>query len=154
MKCPHCGKRGLKGRQGVAMHVGRVHDKTINPPYTEAAKAAEANGKQKRHRQVELEDHADHHEVPEGNVATLKRTRTVRTAQEITVTEEAKVPVRQFSVNGCPNCFFPIGLMHEDLAARKIALPPYCPNCTCPIQPIKTALNLTSRQPSLALALA
>jgi hypothetical protein len=143
MKCPQCGKRGLKGHQGVAMHIGRVHKQTITPPGT---KPAGLNGQ----RQVTVENHADHAEP--GGVATLRRTRTMR--QEVTVTEEAKVPVRQFNVNACPNCFFPIGLMHEDLAARKIAIPPYCPSCTCPIQPIKTALNLVERQPSIALALA
>jgi predicted RNA-binding Zn-ribbon protein involved in translation (DUF1610 family) len=136
MKCPQCGKRGLNGPQGVAMHIGRVHSKTINPNYGDRPK-----------RRVQVEDHTDHEAEP-GGVAVLTRTRT----RKETVTEQAIVPVRQFAVNGCPNCFFPVGLMYEDLAARKIATPPYCPNCTCPLMPVQTALNLTSRQPSLALA--
>jgi hypothetical protein len=147
MQCPECGKRGLKGRQGVSMHIGRVHSKTILPPYTQDAVAA--GGKRYRKRRVQVEDHADHAE-PTGSVAVLTRT-TTRRAEE-TVTEQAIVPVRQFALNGCPNCFFPIGLMHEDLAARKIACPPYCPNCTCPVVPVRTALNLVARQPSLAHA--
>lgn len=32
MKCPECDKPGLKGRQGVRMHMGRVHTKTILTP--------------------------------------------------------------------------------------------------------------------------
>ncbi len=32
MKCPECKKPGLKGRQGVRMHIGRVHTQTIKTP--------------------------------------------------------------------------------------------------------------------------
>jgi hypothetical protein len=121
------------------MHIGRVHTQTI-PTF---------RGGPKKRRALQVTDHADHAEV---GVATLTRTRTTR--QEVTVTEKAEVPVQKFNVNGCPNCFFPVGLMHEDLAARKIAIPPYCPSCTCPIQPVKTALNLIARKPGLELSMA
>jgi hypothetical protein len=140
MKCPECGKRGLKGHQGVAMHIGRVHSNTIIPPGTKGSRLPA--------RRVQMEDHADHAE-PDGGGVALKRTTRVR---EVTVTEEANVQSKKFAVNGCPNCFFPVGLMHADLAARKIAQPPYCPNCTCPLTPVQTALNLTFRQPNLAHA--
>jgi Zn finger protein HypA/HybF involved in hydrogenase expression len=140
MICPECGKRGLKGHKGVAMHIGRIHSKTIP---THKARNLQV-------RRVDMEDHADHEE-PRGSVA-LKRTTRVRRAEEVIVTEEATVHGRKFAVNGCPNCFFPVGLMHDDLAARKIAQPPYCPNCTCPLTPVQTALNLTLRQPNLACA--
>jgi hypothetical protein len=121
------------------MHIGRVHTQTI-PTF---------RGGPKKRRALQVVDHADHAEV---GVATLTRTRTTR--QEVTVTEKAEVPVQKFNVNGCPNCFFPVGLMHEDLTARKIAIPPYCPSCTCPIQPVKTALNLVNRKPGIELAMA
>lgn len=138
MKCPECGKRGLKGHQGIAMHIGRVHSHTIPTARYRKRKILPAR--------VQVEDHVDHAEPTAGSVA-LKRT-----TREITVTEEATIQTKHFAVNGCPNCFFPVGLMHADLAARKIAQPPYCPNCTCPLTPVQTALNLTSRQPNLAHA--
>jgi Zn finger protein HypA/HybF involved in hydrogenase expression len=139
MKCPECGKRGLKGHAGVAMHIGRVHSHTIPTSRHRRRKILPAR--------VQVEDHVDHAEANGGTAVALKRT-----TREVTVTEEATIQTKKFAVNGCPNCFFPVGLMYEDLAARKIAQPPYCPNCTCPLTPVQTALNLTLRQPNLAHA--
>lgn len=125
------------------MHIGRVHDKTI-PTFTGHKALALA-----KPRAVQLENHADHEEATAGGTAIATRTTRVRRAEEVTVTEQ--VQHSAFQVNGCPHCRFPIGVMHKDLERRNIALPPYCPQCTCPISPVKSALKLINRQPSVAL---
>lgn len=129
------------------MHIGRVHTKTIH-----TYQHMPGHRKNLAARRVQVENHADHAEANGGTAVALRRTTRVRRAEDVTVTEEAIIQAKKFAVNGCPNCFFPVGLMHADLAARKIAQPPYCPNCTCPLTPVQTALNLTIRQPNLAHA--
>lgn len=136
MKCPHCGKRGLKGAQGVAMHIGRIHKNTITPPGTRPGP---------RQRPVVLEDHADHEHAGNGGLAVAQKANvTLRRTTRVTTDEAVLTP--KFAVNGCPNCLQPLAPMNESYAKLNITPPPFCPFCTCPVGMVRTALRVQQKQ--------
>lgn len=126
MKCPEpgCGKRGLRGHQGVQMHIARVHTRTIVSPTgprgprkpREPIIAIDGASKNGRHA---------HHEHEQAGKA------------------------EKFELNGCPNCLFPLRIMNDALAAEDIPIPPYCPNCTMPIEIVRNSLTVANKHKQL-----
>jgi hypothetical protein len=138
MKCPEpgCGKRGLKGHQGVEMHIARVHTKTIVSPggprgprrsrVINAIDGEHSNG------------HADTDVLVEEPPVSRRRTGGVALLP----------PVGKFELNGCPNCLFPLRIMNDALAAEGIPIPPFCPNCTMPVEIIRTSMTVALKHKS------
>jgi hypothetical protein len=141
MKCPICQKTGLRGHQGVTMHVGRVHDKTINP------NKAHSIAKRRRRRLALMSGVTAIDGEPGAAVAVKEAEPAIDTSAKRAVTVvETKVTVqnpvsKKFEVNGCPNCLFPLRTMNADLARHGIKPPPFCPNCTFPVEVVRTALD-------------
>jgi hypothetical protein len=140
MKCHICGAGGFKGHQGVKMHIGRVHDNTINP--NKALKLA-----RKRRNSLARMDGLSvtaidgEPGVPAVAVAEPPVVVTKRRA----VNGEVTATHKKFGVNGCPNCMFPLNIMNTALAAHDIEAPPFCPNCTLPVAVVRTAIEVANK---------
>jgi hypothetical protein len=138
MKCHICGAGGFKGHQGVKMHIGRVHDNTINP--NKALKLA-----RKRRIEAGVESHVISaiDGEPGVAVAIAEPPPAVRKRRVLKVNGEE--PAKKFGVNGCPNCLFPLNIMNVALAEHGVEEPPFCPNCTFPVGVVRTAVSLANK---------
>jgi hypothetical protein len=144
MKCHICGAGGFKGHQGVKMHIGRVHENTINPNRALSLAA------RRRRRLQQMEGITALDAEPGVAVAISEPQSVVATTTKRTVSvEETKItvpaPSKKFEVNGCPNCLFPLRTMNADLARHGIEPPPFCPNCTFPVDVVRTAIRLANK---------
>lgn len=110
------------------MHIGRVHTKTIK-----------STGPRKQTidvpalREVEV--------IPLDDEPVLRRPERLLSAPDSET---------RFQVNACPHCFFPLAIMFDALDEEEIEHPGFCPGCTCPIQPIKTALRVSEKMAAMA----
>lgn len=114
------------------MHIARVHTKTIISP----------GGPRGPRKPVMALD--DEHVHSNGNgkaveVVELPATRRRTHGPNL-------VPrVGKFEVNGCPNCLFPLRIMNDALDAQGIPLPPFCPQCTMPVDIIRSSMSVTNK---------
>src|SRR3954468_11871541 len=101
MKCPEpgCGKTGLKGHQGVAMHIGRVHTGVIKT-------SKHPRGPRKALIAVDGE-HVNGRAASAVVVTDAPLTRRRAEGIELVATKP------KFEVNGCPNCMFPLKIMND-----------------------------------------
>lgn len=73
--------------------------------------------------------------------------------ENVAVDTEQKPEKPRWEINACPNCALDVKTMNDAYAAKGIAAPPHCPNCTFPLGIARTAIRLAQKHTGLNSAL-
>lgn len=139
MKCPQCGKGGLNGAQGLRMHIGRVHSKSIISPIRRGPRRKKAEGS--------MLDGEASTAVAVAEAPTRRINSKDWMQVEVRATRVSRVVgPENFGLNFCPNCKFPIHLVDRALAKEEIDPSQFCANCTFPMNIIRTAIRISNKQ--------